>query len=111
MYTGRMDHAWEQREDCRRHNSQRPSETLRRLYFDTVVHSAEQLAFLASRYGSSQLMLGSDYPFDMAEPAPLALIEAAEGLSAPDREAIAGGNAMRVLRLPARRAPAAPRAT
>jgi glyoxylase-like metal-dependent hydrolase (beta-lactamase superfamily II)/predicted TIM-barrel fold metal-dependent hydrolase len=98
-YAGRLDHAWSVRERMKSRLPKRPSEYLAKLYFDTVVHSSEQLEYLVRRYGARQLMLGTDYPFDMGEPAPLALIERAAGLSEEERELIAGGNALRALRL------------
>jgi aminocarboxymuconate-semialdehyde decarboxylase len=101
-YAGRMDHAWSAREDCRRDLPRRSSDYLARIYYDTVVHSAEQLDYLVQRYGASQLLLGTDYPFDMGEPDPVGLLDRASGLTDADRAAIAYGNARRLLgqRLP-----------
>src|ERR1700712_3361293 len=103
LYSGRLDHSWGAREDCHKHVPRRPSEYLARLYFDSVVHSAEQLEFMVQRYGAGQIMLGTDYPFDMGEEEPLALLERARSLSDAERDAIAGGNAARVLGLPKRK--------
>ena len=36
MYTGRMDHAFRARADCRQHIQKPPSEYLKRLFFDTL---------------------------------------------------------------------------
>lgn len=69
------------------------------LDYDTVVHSADQLAYLVKRYGASQLLLGTDYPFDMGETDPVGLLDATPGLSDDDRAAIAYGNARRLLGL------------
>jgi aminocarboxymuconate-semialdehyde decarboxylase len=44
-------------------------------------------------------MLGTDYPFDMSETDPVALVEATEGMSDPDRAAVKGGNAARLFGL------------
>jgi aminocarboxymuconate-semialdehyde decarboxylase len=41
-------------------------------------------------------MLGTDFPFDMSETDPLALIDATEGLSDDERAAVSGGNAARL---------------
>jgi aminocarboxymuconate-semialdehyde decarboxylase len=98
-YAGRLDHAWSVREHLRASLPKRPSEYLARLYFDTVVHSSEQLEHLVRRYGASQLLLGTDYPFDMGEPEPLALLKNAQSLSEQQRADIAGGNAARLLGL------------
>ena len=49
--------------------------------------------------GASQVVLGTDYPFDMGQENPVDLIEAVPGLSAEDAERIKGGNAIELLRL------------
>jgi aminocarboxymuconate-semialdehyde decarboxylase len=43
-------------------------ESFSRLYFDTVTHSAPALAYLVGQAGADHVFLGSDYPFDMADP-------------------------------------------
>jgi hypothetical protein len=72
MYAGRMDHAFRARADRRQHIQRPPSKYLNRLVFDTLVFDQAQLDFLLKQYGADQLCLGSDYPFDMAEPDPSA---------------------------------------
>jgi aminocarboxymuconate-semialdehyde decarboxylase len=47
-------------------------------------------------------MLGTDYPFDMAEPDPVGFLGRVEGVSAKDMALVAGGNAERLLGLPAK---------
>jgi aminocarboxymuconate-semialdehyde decarboxylase len=41
-------------------------------------------------------MLGTDYPFDMAETDPNGLIDRVEGLTDDERQAIRGGTAARL---------------
>ena len=96
-YFGRMDHANGARDDCRVNISRPPSEYLRRLYFDTVVFDPEQLAYLVRRFGADHLLLGTDYPYDMAEADPVNFILSAPGLTAEDQARICGGNAARLL--------------
>ena len=43
------------------------------------------------------MFLGTDYPFDMGEEAPVGLVERIPGLSAGERELVWGGNAARLL--------------
>ncbi len=95
-YWGRLDHAWRERDDCRQFIQRPPSEYLRRIYFDTVVFDRRHLRFLVETYGAGRLLMGTDYPFDMAEPDPVSFL--AE-LDPADREKIAGGNAARLLGL------------
>jgi len=96
QYAARTDHAWEQRPETRQRIPRRPSEYLGRVHFDTTTHSADAVALLVARYGAEQVLLGTDYPFDMGETDPVALITAA-GLDAPQAELVLGGNVRRLL--------------
>lgn len=98
-YAARMDHAHAAREDCRRVISQAPSSYLKKLYFDTVVFSHAQLEYLVAQYGSEHILLGTDYPFDMAMTDPVGFIESAPNLKKAEKAAIQGGNAARLLGL------------
>lgn len=98
-YIGRSDHAWHARPDA--HGCQRaPSSYLKQIFFDTVVYRPEQLRHLLAEVGVSQVVVGTDYPYDMAHYQIHALLEAVPGLSAADRAAILGGNAAQLLKLP-----------
>lgn len=101
-YFGRMDHAHAARDDCRVHITRRPSDYLRQLYFDTVLFDPEQLAYLVGRFGSGHLLLGTDYPYDMAESDPVGFVQRAPGLTEADHADICGRNAARLLGLEAR---------
>jgi aminocarboxymuconate-semialdehyde decarboxylase len=98
-YAARMDHAHGARSDCRRVIKRKPTSYLKKLYFDTIVFAHDQLDHLARVYGSDHLLLGSDYPFDMAEADPVGFIEGASRLSAADKAAIIGGNAAKLLKI------------
>jgi aminocarboxymuconate-semialdehyde decarboxylase len=77
--------------------TQRPSDQLKRLYFDTVTHSTEVLRFLINFAGPDHVVLGSDYPFDMGERDPVGFVRSVPGLSEPDRAMIMEGNARRLV--------------
>lgn len=48
-----------------------PSSFLSSFLFDTILHSDEALLFLIQQVGPENVVLGSDYPFVMGDPAPL----------------------------------------
>ena len=100
-YWGRFDHAFAHREDCRVTIKKQPSEYLKKLYFDTVVFDERELKHLIEIWGADHIMLGTDYPFDMAEPDPVGLLGRIKGVSKKDMALVAGGNAARLLGLPA----------
>ena len=75
-----------------------PSEYLDALYFDSLVYTEDALSRLVSIAGAGHVLLGTDYPFDMGVTDPVARIDAI-GLPAPDRDAITGGTAARLLSL------------
>lgn len=93
-YWGRMDHGWRARADCSEHCRHEPSSYLRRLWLDTLVFDPEQLESLVRTHGADRLCLGSDYPFDMAEPDPIGFHAR---LSDADQEQILGANAAYLL--------------
>ena len=107
-YIGRMDHAYQARADCRTRINRLPSDYLKQVFVDTVMFDPDQLAFVVRRLGRDHVLLGSDYPFDMAETDPVGFVQNAPGLSDADREAILGRNAARLLGLDRIRAEPAP---
>ena len=74
---------------------------IRRLHVDTVVHDVDVLRALVEFFGADQVLLGSDYPFDMGVERPTELVREL-GLAPDDEAAILGGNAERLLALGAR---------
>jgi aminocarboxymuconate-semialdehyde decarboxylase len=97
-YIGRSDHAWRARPDARG-CAEQPSAYLRRLWYDALVYEPDTLQRLVAVVGTDQVMLGTDYPFDMGVTDPLARLGDAGELSAHQRNAIAGGNAAVLLSL------------
>lgn len=76
-----------------------PSEYLRRLWFDTVVFRPDAVRTLLDIAGTTQVVAGTDYPFDMGEYALHELVRQVPRLSANEHEAVLGGNATRLLGL------------
>jgi aminocarboxymuconate-semialdehyde decarboxylase len=82
------------------HDSGRdPSSSMRRFLVDTVVHDPEVLRDLVEFYGPSQVLLGSDYPFDMGVARPVELVQRS-GLGAEAEAMVLGQNALRALGRP-----------
>lgn len=75
-----------------------PAEQARRLFFDTLVFDTPTLQHLVRVFGASQLMVGTDYPFNFHDRTPLARIADA-GFSPEVAEALVRGNAERFLGL------------
>lgn len=95
-YHGRMDHGWGARPDARGSLPKPPSTYLKKMYFDTIVFTPEQLNHLIDAYGADRVLLGTDYPADMGEYDPIAHIAQAPGMTDETLAALAGGNAARL---------------
>ena len=54
-----------------------PTAQARKLYFDTLVFDTPTLQHLTAMFGDTQLMLGTDYPFNFHDRTPVARVEAA----------------------------------
>lgn len=78
----------------------KPTEYLNQLYFDALVFTPEALRHLAAQVGASQIVLGTDHPIPW-EQHPVDHVFATETLSDAEKAAILGGNAARLLNLPA----------
>jgi len=92
-YSGRIDHAWGARTDSHGQLPHPPTTYLKRVFFDTVVFTPHQLDALIKTFGHEHLLMGTDYPYDMAEADPIGHLRSLEGLDESVVEAIAGGNA------------------
>lgn len=88
---GRSDRAWTVRPEARG-CEHAPSTYLSKIWYDTVVHDARALRALVEVVGASQVVLGSDFPFDMGLDDPVADVRAA-GLPESVVAAILGQNA------------------
>jgi aminocarboxymuconate-semialdehyde decarboxylase len=76
----------------------KPSEYFRReLFTDTMAFHEEGLRHLVASAGSGQLMYGTDYPFDW--PVGIDFVLNASFLTNAEKEAILGGNAVKLLRI------------
>ena len=97
-YIGRSDHAFKVRPEAG-NIQKKPGEYLKQIYFDSLVYAPEQLCALIAQVGASQIVIGTDYAFDMGDYDVHALIEAVQELSQDERAKILGGNAVKLLGL------------
>ncbi|MEP6940031.1 MAG: amidohydrolase family protein [Rudaea sp.] len=97
---GRIEHGFRMRPDLvATDNARNPRDYLKRLYFDSCVHDARALQYLIDTVGTSQVMLGTDYPFPLGEQKPGSGIAALD-LDHARRERIYHGSALEWLGLP-----------
>ncbi len=100
-YSGRSDalcgRAGGNGDDCRA-LKKKPSEYFRReLLVDTMIFHEDGLRHLIAEAGVGQIVYGTDYPFDW--PVGVDFVLNAKFLSNADKEAILGGNAMKLLKI------------
>src|ERR1700744_53584 len=98
-FPGRIDHAWGARKDSHADLPLPPTTYLRQVYLATVGFSYHQLAYLIDVFGPDPILMGTDYPFDMAEYNPVGHIAGVQGMDELTLAQIAGGNAIRLLGL------------
>jgi aminocarboxymuconate-semialdehyde decarboxylase len=91
----RLVHAWKAVPKARESLTESPADTARRFYYDHLVFDPAAVRFVAATFGASQMLVGSDYPFNMGDPDPAGTLEKA-GLDA----ALTAANARRFLGLP-----------
>jgi aminocarboxymuconate-semialdehyde decarboxylase len=98
-YLGRTDVTCDVRSNANCANKKRPRDYFKReIFIDTLVFSEEGLRHLVAEVGVSQILYGTDVPFNW--PVTVDLVLKAPFLSDADKQAILGGNAAKLLRLP-----------
>jgi aminocarboxymuconate-semialdehyde decarboxylase len=91
----RLVHAWKAVPKARESLTESPADTARRFYYDHLVFDPAAVRFVAATFGASQMLVGSDYPFNMGDPDPAGTLQKA-GLD----PAATAANARRFLGLP-----------
>jgi aminocarboxymuconate-semialdehyde decarboxylase len=95
---GRWEHGWNVRPEPKVHIAETgPRHYYARMYFDSLTHDALSLEMLGRRVGWDHVVLGSDYPFDMASTDPVEGVDAVE-LGDAERSLVLEENANRFLR-------------
>jgi aminocarboxymuconate-semialdehyde decarboxylase len=94
---GRLDICFDNMPACRERISQKPSSYLKRIYCDSVVFQQESLELAIKVGGADKVLYGSDYPHNIGDmKGCLARVDA---LPSAQRDAVRGGNAMRIFKL------------
>ena len=75
-----------------------PSQLADRMYYDTALFSPVLLGRLLEDVGTGHVLLGSDFPFELQDPAPRASVRAL-GLDTSATRAIEWDNAAKLLGL------------
>ena len=97
-YVGRTEVACEVRPTANCANQKDPSEYLRdQIFVDSIVFAEEGLRHLVAETGASQVVYGSDQPYNW--PDTIGVIAESPSLSRAEKEAILGGNLIRLLRI------------
>ncbi|OFV95050.1 MAG: hypothetical protein A3H28_17015 [Acidobacteria bacterium RIFCSPLOWO2_02_FULL_61_28] len=99
-YSGRSDRCFLPNPDLCKPVRKKPSEYLKQLYFDSMVFTGEGLRHLAAEVGASQIVLGTDFPFEWESGAVDHILNTPT-LTDSEREAMLGGTAARLLKISA----------
>ena len=94
----RLDHSYGLRADLQKTIPHKPSAYLKKLYFDTIVHSVAALQYLIQVVGADRVVIGTDYPMAMGDFEPVQKIQQLN-LTEAEREQVLGANAARALNL------------
>jgi aminocarboxymuconate-semialdehyde decarboxylase len=100
---GRFDHGHKVRLETKGGAQHFPSEYLRRLFFDPITMNEIALRTIIDVAGGSQVVLGTDFPADMAQDRPYDWIMSLSSLSEDEKQGILRNNVTNML---ARRRPA-----
>ena len=73
----RLQHGWRTLPTLQALMPESPAHIARRLYYDTLVYDAPTLRHLVHMFGPTQLLIGTDYPFEIQETDPLGALAAA----------------------------------
>jgi aminocarboxymuconate-semialdehyde decarboxylase len=94
---GRLDICFDNMPACRERISSKPSTYLKKIYYDSVVFQMESLELALKVGGDGNVLYGSDYPHNIGDMK--GCLGRVAALPAAQRDAVRGGNAMRIFRL------------
>jgi aminocarboxymuconate-semialdehyde decarboxylase len=92
----RWEHGWKVRPEPKKNVPAQPKNIAKRFMYDTILHSDKTLEAMIGLVGSDHVLLGSDYPYDMAMLDCVAHVRSLH-ISDADKTAILGGHAEALL--------------
>ena len=98
MLLPRLVQAWKVTARAKEALLESPAATAKRFFYDALVFDPLAVRFVIDTFGSSQICIGSDYPYAMSDTDPLGTLEKT-GLDAAVIAAVRSGNARRFLAL------------
>jgi aminocarboxymuconate-semialdehyde decarboxylase len=87
---GRFDHGYEVRPEPKANIKVPPSSYAKQMYYDTITHSEAALSYLVSTMGRSNILFGTDFPWDMGDYDTIPIIQGLKGVNTRDRARILG---------------------
>jgi aminocarboxymuconate-semialdehyde decarboxylase len=96
-YLGRLDRNVTNYPESTKNITGKPSDYLRRFYYDTCVYDPAVLTTLVERIGADRLVIGSDFPVGEKDPA--GFVRNTPGISSDAYRQIAGGTAAGILQV------------
>jgi aminocarboxymuconate-semialdehyde decarboxylase len=91
----RWEHGWKVRPEPKKNVRTQPKNVARRFMYDTILHSDKTLEAMIGLVGADNVLLGSDYPYDMAMLDCVAHVRSLK-ISDADKFAILGGHAEKI---------------
>jgi aminocarboxymuconate-semialdehyde decarboxylase len=92
----RWEHGWKVRPEPKKNVPNQPRDIAGRFMYDTILHSDKTLELMIGLVGSDHVLLGSDYPYDMAMLDCVAHVRSLK-ISDADKTAILGSHAETLL--------------
>jgi aminocarboxymuconate-semialdehyde decarboxylase len=92
----RWEHGWKVRPEPKKNIAKQPQSIAKRFLYDTILHSDETLEKMIELVGADHVLLGSDYPYDMAMLDCVAHVKALK-ISEADKASILSGRAEALL--------------
>jgi aminocarboxymuconate-semialdehyde decarboxylase len=94
----RLVHAWHMFPKAKESLTESPDVTAKRFYYDDLVFDPDSVKLLVTRFGATQIVLGTDYPFALGDTDPLGSLAKA-GFDSKIVNQITSANAKRFLGL------------